>query len=168
MRVGILAIQGDVEAHAKALEGAGAEAVPVLRERDLDGIEALPELLVQNMKLVDGDVVLAGFRTQCKETGLHTLEFTRVHIQRVAFGLQDMKRLAQLGSRLVLGTTRKLVDEFFENFVRDLAARAERVTAPTASQAKPTIGHRTLVLISVGLILLAWLAWWLFGPGTAE
>lgn len=77
-------------------------------------------------------------------------------------------RLAQLGSRLVLGTTRKLVDEFFENFVSDFAGQAERVAAPSATQAKPTIRHRTLVLLSIGVILLAWLAWWLFGPGTAE
>jgi pyridoxal 5'-phosphate synthase pdxT subunit len=40
-RVGILAIQGDVEAHARALARLGAEAVPVLREKDLDGLDAL-------------------------------------------------------------------------------------------------------------------------------
>ena len=40
-RIGILAIQGDVEAHASALARLGAEAVPVLREKhlaDLDGL----------------------------------------------------------------------------------------------------------------------------------
>ncbi len=68
----------------------------------------------------------------------------------------------------MLGTTRKLAAEFFENFVNDLAGRAERVVEPAATQAKPSLGHRTLVLISIGVILLAWLAWWLFGPGTAE
>ncbi len=40
-RVGILAIQGDVEAHARALARIGAEAVPVLREADLAGLDAL-------------------------------------------------------------------------------------------------------------------------------
>ena len=40
-RVGILAIQGDVEAHAKALARLGAEAVPVLREADLADLAAL-------------------------------------------------------------------------------------------------------------------------------
>ncbi len=40
-RVGILAIQGDVEAHARALEGLGACAVPVLRAGDLADISAL-------------------------------------------------------------------------------------------------------------------------------
>lgn len=40
-RVGILALQGDVEAHARALARAGASAVPVRREKDLDGLDAL-------------------------------------------------------------------------------------------------------------------------------
>jgi len=40
-RVGILALQGDVEAHARALARAGAESVPVRREKDLDGLDAL-------------------------------------------------------------------------------------------------------------------------------
>ena len=40
-RVGILAVQGDVEAHARALERAGARAMPVLREKHLDGLDAL-------------------------------------------------------------------------------------------------------------------------------
>jgi len=39
--VGILAIQGDVEAHCTALDRAGARAIPVLREKDLDGLAAL-------------------------------------------------------------------------------------------------------------------------------
>jgi len=34
-------VQGDVEAHARALGRAGAEAVRVLREKDLDGLDAL-------------------------------------------------------------------------------------------------------------------------------
>jgi 5'-phosphate synthase pdxT subunit len=40
-RVGILAIQGDVDAHAKALERLGAEPVRVRRKEDLDGLAAL-------------------------------------------------------------------------------------------------------------------------------
>lgn len=40
-RVGILAIQGDVEAHAIALAQLGAEAIAVLRERDLSELSAL-------------------------------------------------------------------------------------------------------------------------------
>jgi 5'-phosphate synthase pdxT subunit len=41
MRVGIVAIQGDVEAHAVALRRLGAEAAAVRREKDLDGVAAL-------------------------------------------------------------------------------------------------------------------------------
>jgi 5'-phosphate synthase pdxT subunit len=40
-RVGILAIQGDVEAHARALESLGAVPRPVLHARDLDDLGAL-------------------------------------------------------------------------------------------------------------------------------
>ncbi|HVH04406.1 MAG TPA: pyridoxal 5'-phosphate synthase glutaminase subunit PdxT [Myxococcota bacterium] len=40
-KVGVLAIQGDVAAHARAIARAGAEAVPVLREKDLDDLAAL-------------------------------------------------------------------------------------------------------------------------------
>jgi len=40
-RVGILAIQGDVEAHASALARIGAVAVPVLREKHLADLDAL-------------------------------------------------------------------------------------------------------------------------------
>jgi 5'-phosphate synthase pdxT subunit len=41
LRVGILAIQGDVEAHARALARLGAEAVPVLRDADLEDLAAV-------------------------------------------------------------------------------------------------------------------------------
>ena len=40
-RVGILAIQGDVAAHAAALARVGAEAVTVRRAKELDGLDAL-------------------------------------------------------------------------------------------------------------------------------
>jgi len=40
-RVGVLAIQGDVEAHARALERTGAEPVEVRVEKDLDALDAL-------------------------------------------------------------------------------------------------------------------------------
>ncbi len=40
-RIGILAIQGDVDAHASALRAVGAEPVRVRHERDLEGLDAL-------------------------------------------------------------------------------------------------------------------------------
>jgi 5'-phosphate synthase pdxT subunit len=41
LRIGILAIQGDVEAHREALERLAAEAWPVRRAKDLDGLDGL-------------------------------------------------------------------------------------------------------------------------------
>jgi 5'-phosphate synthase pdxT subunit len=41
LRVGILSIQGGVEAHAAALARVGAVWAPVRREQDLDGLDAL-------------------------------------------------------------------------------------------------------------------------------
>ncbi len=41
IRVGVLAIQGDFEAHARALSRAGADAVAVRRPAHLDAIDAL-------------------------------------------------------------------------------------------------------------------------------
>jgi len=40
-RVGILAIQGDVQAHRRCVERLGCQAVPVLREKDLQSLDAL-------------------------------------------------------------------------------------------------------------------------------
>ncbi|HEU0191197.1 MAG TPA: pyridoxal 5'-phosphate synthase glutaminase subunit PdxT [Mycobacterium sp.] len=41
LRVGVLALQGDVREHLAALRGAGAEAVPVRRRAELDAVDAL-------------------------------------------------------------------------------------------------------------------------------
>ena len=40
-RIGVLAIQGDVEAHQRALQQVGAEAHPVRRPKDLDALDGL-------------------------------------------------------------------------------------------------------------------------------
>jgi 5'-phosphate synthase pdxT subunit len=40
-RIGILAIQGDVQAHGRSVERLGCEAVPVLRGKDLQSLDAL-------------------------------------------------------------------------------------------------------------------------------
>ena len=39
--IGVLALQGDVREHLQALESAGATAVPVRRQKELDGVDAL-------------------------------------------------------------------------------------------------------------------------------
>ena len=41
LRVGVLAVQGDFDAHARMLEGLGAEAVEVRLPRDFDDLDAL-------------------------------------------------------------------------------------------------------------------------------
>ena len=41
MRIGVLALQGDFEAHSKILAGLGAEARPVRTAADLEGIDGL-------------------------------------------------------------------------------------------------------------------------------
>jgi 5'-phosphate synthase pdxT subunit len=41
VRIGVLALQGDFEAHSKILAGLGAEAVPVRTPADLEGLEGL-------------------------------------------------------------------------------------------------------------------------------
>ena len=40
-RVGVLALQGDFDAHAKAVERAGATAVLVRSSADLEGLDGL-------------------------------------------------------------------------------------------------------------------------------
>lgn len=76
-------------------------------------------------------------------------------------------RLAQLGSRLVLGATRKLADDFFAKLVAELSAPAEKLAPTEPARPRRTLGHRLLILIPVGILLLALLVWWLLGPGTA-
>ncbi|MCW2522082.1 MAG: glutamine amidotransferase, partial [Frankiales bacterium] len=39
--VGVLALQGDVREHVRALESSGARAVPVRRERELAELDGL-------------------------------------------------------------------------------------------------------------------------------
>jgi len=39
--IGVLALQGDVREHLEALTGSGADAVPVRRDSELDGVDAL-------------------------------------------------------------------------------------------------------------------------------
>lgn len=41
MRIGVLALQGDVREHARALEASGAQAVPVRRQSELAAVDGL-------------------------------------------------------------------------------------------------------------------------------
>jgi carbon monoxide dehydrogenase subunit G len=66
-------------------------------------------------------------------------------------------RLAQLGSRLVVGATRKIADDFFSRLTSDIDENSQRVE-PEAS-ATPGPQHWLVPGAVAGLILLA--AWWL-------
>lgn len=66
-------------------------------------------------------------------------------------------RLAQVGSRLVLGVTRKMADEFFGNFSRDLDEEAVALHR----QRPPGGAFRGSRLVLAGAALaLALLIWW--------
>jgi carbon monoxide dehydrogenase subunit G len=69
-------------------------------------------------------------------------------------------RLAQVGSRLVLGATRKLADDFFGNFSRELDPGARRTGSPdSALHASPGIAPRIWMTVA-SLLVAALLIWW--------
>jgi len=70
--VGVLAIQGDFAAHARALETLGARVIRVLREHDLDAIDAL---------------VIPGGESTTIAKGLARLELYAPLQRRIAAGL---------------------------------------------------------------------------------
>jgi carbon monoxide dehydrogenase subunit G len=76
-------------------------------------------------------------------------------------GFQVGGRLAQLGSRLVLGTTRKLADEFFGKLALEMDTGAVATPLPAAAP-KPGQPHRAAVVAAILAVLLALGAWWLF------
>lgn len=64
-------------------------------------------------------------------------------------------RLAQIGSRLVVGATRKIADQFFGRLTSVIDEQAERLEPP-----RKGIG-KELVWVAVTVILVAALIWWL-------
>ena len=64
-------------------------------------------------------------------------------------------RLAQIGSRLVVGATRKIADEFFGRLAGVIDEHAERVEPPKGGIRKE------LVWVAVTVIVVAALIWWL-------
>ncbi len=71
-RVGILAIQGDVEAHRHMLEGLGVAVSEVLSERDLDAVDAL---------------VMPGGESTTIAKGIHRLGLQKALQKRIAAGM---------------------------------------------------------------------------------
>lgn len=80
-------------------------------------------------------------------------------------GFQVGGRLAQVGSRLVLGATRKLVDAFFANLVREMDAEAERADAAATA---PAPRRARLVTMLIAALVIVLLLWWLLGPAAAR
>jgi hypothetical protein len=68
-------------------------------------------------------------------------------------------KLAQIGSRLVLGATRKMADDFFGNFSRELDPGAHRIDAVEVATARSRDPVARILLIS-GLVVGALLIWW--------
>jgi len=67
-------------------------------------------------------------------------------------------KLAQVGSRLVLGATRKIADDFFGSFSRKLDAGAVRVEVHGGAGRQPAPASRTWLAIGAALLVL--LIWW--------
>lgn len=68
-------------------------------------------------------------------------------------------KLAQVGSRLVVGATRKTADEFFACFSRELDSGASRVDAAAAEDRSGGTSKSWLVVAAVVLVLM--IAWFL-------
>ena len=64
-------------------------------------------------------------------------------------------RLAQIGSRLVVGATRKIADQFFGRLTGVIDEQAERLEPPRKGI------RRELIWVAVTVFLVAALIWWL-------
>ena len=65
-------------------------------------------------------------------------------------------KLAQVGSRLVVGVTKKTADDFFGSFSRELDSGARRVETPAAGNGKIA----TKFWVAVAGVIVALLIWW--------
>jgi carbon monoxide dehydrogenase subunit G len=70
-------------------------------------------------------------------------------------------KLAQVGSRLVVGVTRKMADEFFGTFSSILDAGAEKVETEEDKLLAEKSAIRKRVIVIVGPILMLLLVYWL-------
>ncbi len=67
-------------------------------------------------------------------------------------------KLAQVGSRLVLGATRKTADDFFGRFSKELDPAAQKIVAEPDAAAASGITSRTWLAIGGAVAVL--LIWW--------
>jgi hypothetical protein len=81
-------------------------------------------------------------------------------ILRYSAAFQVGGRLAQLGSRLVLGVTRKIADDFFDQLTRHIDSEAKRL-----DQASPSMAGHVFSLAAIIMLIAVILIWWLSGTG---
>jgi hypothetical protein len=72
-------------------------------------------------------------------------------------------KLAQVGSRLVVGATKKTADDFFANFSRELDPGATKIEVEEAEPAGGTGLTRKTALAVAGAVAVLVLLWLLFG-----
>ena len=65
-------------------------------------------------------------------------------------------KLAQVGSRLVLGATRKTADDFFGQFSRELDPGAQKIDV----EAESTAGMSSRTWMAIGGAIIVLLIWW--------
>jgi pyridoxal 5'-phosphate synthase pdxT subunit len=124
-RVGVLALQGDFQAHERALTRAGAEVVEVRSAADLDGVEGLVipggesttmMKLLEEERLLDplrefgrerpifgtcaGAIVLASHVTNSPQASLGLMD---IEVERNAYGRQLDSRIAHFKSERIEG-----------------------------------------------------------------
>ena len=83
-------------------------------------------------------------------------EDTNGTILRYEATFQVGGRLAQIGSRLIVGATRKIADEFFEKLTKHLDSRSKKTNEPPALKPRLTyiIGAFLLVIIALAYLTL--------------
>ena len=77
-------------------------------------------------------------------------------ILRYTAAFQVGGRLAQLGSRIVAGATRKLADDFFEQLTSRIDAGAVRVEEPARSRPRTVAALAAAAAVAAALLI-----WWL-------
>ncbi len=79
-------------------------------------------------------------------------------ILRYSSQFQVGGRLAQLGSRLVVGATRKIAEDFFDCLAQDIDQNAERVAAGEPVSSEPSAWIWVAVMAIVVIAAVMWLA----------
>ncbi|MED5535520.1 MAG: carbon monoxide dehydrogenase subunit G [Pseudomonadota bacterium] len=87
-------------------------------------------------------------------------EDTEGTILRYSATFQVGGRLAQLGSRLVLGVTRKIADDFFDQLTKRIDSEAKRL-----DQVPPSMAGHVFSLVAIIMLVAVVLIWWLSGTG---